>query len=266
MTFKDNLILAALIFLALFIWLRDLSWLSTSDDTIPIIVAMPLFIFLAAPWQLRTSDVPVSLPWLIIGVVVMLVGIPLNSTVLLTIGWTMLLWSWIQERTDPSMHDRICKLLILPLMGFPWVALDADRIGWWFRLSGANVTAHVFHFFGFSVEQEGTNLLINQLPISVDVACAGLNTLQSMLIAGSVANYLLLGHTSRYWWNIPVLIGIAWVANTIRVIAIIIAALAVSPDFATGAFHTWGGWSIILVMFGLCWTILSFQAPKSEEG
>ena len=151
---------------------------------------------------------------------------------------------------------------MLPLISFPWITLDADRIGWLFRLSGAQVTAFAFQLFGYDVHQEGTNIIIDKLPISVEAACSGLNTLQSMLIAGTVVNFVLLGETRRYWWNFLLIIFIAWVANTMRIIMLTIAALKEGPAFALGPFHLWGGWAILLVMFLLCWWLMSLPEQK----
>ncbi len=49
------------------------------------------------------------------------------------ISWTVLLWSWLSIRIEPADRRRIAKLLILPLMAFPWLLLDAQAVGWWFK-------------------------------------------------------------------------------------------------------------------------------------
>jgi exosortase/archaeosortase family protein len=264
MTKTDFLVLGALILLALFIWCRDLSWISAADDSLPILVAIPLFIWLGMPWEFRTDPLPISNIW-ILGMIFFITGIGLNFTFFLALGWTIILWAWLSSRIEPKFHNSLKKLMILPLMAFPWVTLDAERVGWWFRLSGAWATAQVFSHTGFQVVQEGTSMTINKLPISVEVACSGLNTLQSILIAGSVANYIILGDSIRYWMNIPMLIAISWLANTLRIIFLSIVALAISPQFAMSSFHIWGGWVILIVMFALCWLILTLQQPNKTS-
>jgi exosortase/archaeosortase family protein len=117
---------------------------------------------------------------------------------------------------------------------------------------------------GYNVDQQGTFLLIDGLPISIEEACAGLNTLQSMLIAGAMLNFIILGKTSLFWFNLPLLFVIGWVANTIRIIVITAAAIYISPKFAMGSFHTIGGWLVIVMMFVLCWIIFSLQEPKEN--
>jgi exosortase len=262
---SDYFVILILILLAVFIWVRDLSWASSSEDTLPILVALPIFVWLGWPWKFKEETQPIPTFKLIFATTLIMLGIGTNVTLLLAIGWTFFLWSWLSVRTDPSTHNKIKKLLVLPIMAFPWVTLDAGQVGWWFRLSGAWATAKIFSLFGADVSQEGTNLLINNLPVSVEAACAGLNTLQSMLIAGTVIAFILLGNTNRYWWNLPILILMTWLANTLRIITIVVAALRISPEFALGAFHTWGGWFVLMIMFSICWMIFSLQEQPSTQ-
>lgn len=260
---RDYLFLPLLFLYALFIWLRDTAWISSSDDTLPILVALPLFVWLGYPWHFNERSPQISLRILVSATLLFLTGILFNFTLLLTFSWMLILWGWLSERLTEEMVPRLKKLMVFPLLAFPWIALDADRIGWWFRLTGASATAHFFKLLHFDVQQEGTTLVVNGLPISVEVACAGLNTLQSMMIAGTAVAFIFLGNSNRYWFNLPLLIVTSWVANTGRIILISAAALFISPTFAMGNFHVLGGWVVILMMFSLCWLIFSLQEKKT---
>lgn len=263
---SDYAMAGILVFLAIFIWLRDTAWMTTGDDTLPVLVALPLFVWMGMPWkfdQQRAFDPPV---WkILIFAILFPIGIVINSTLLLAVLWTYLLWIWLQQRLEPSAQKSVFRLLVLPLVSFPWISLDADRIGWFFRLTGAYATAAIYQLLGFEVDQQGTNILINDLPISVEAACSGLNTLQSMLIAGTIVNFIILGETQKYWWNFILIVAIAWVANTLRIVGLSAAALMYGSEFALGPFHMWGGWAILLTMFLLCWWLLSLQEPKSQD-
>jgi exosortase len=261
----DLSVLSCLTVLAIFIWLRDLAWASTLDDTLPILMGIPLFYWIGRPWHLTQPQDRLSSSILVGTALLFLLGILFNSTLLLTLGWVYLLWSWLRLRTPQEEHAKIAKLLILPLLSFPWITLDARALGWWFRLSGAQATGAFFSTLGLDVKVVGTYLLVNGLPISVEAACSGLNTLQSLLIAGSFLAYVYLGNSARYWWNIPLLIVIAWIANTLRIVVISGVALAVSPEFALGAFHLWGGWLVLTAMFLLCWLAFYLQEPNARR-
>lgn len=261
----DTVFLIGLLLLAVLIWARDLAWITTAEDTLPILVALPLFYWLGKPWTFLDKEPVFSNQLFFFSIFLFLVGFAASQSVLLSVAWTLLLWTWLQARIPEEDKSRVKKLLVLPVLAFPWIALDADRIGWWFRLSAASLTSKAFEVAGFPVHQEGTNMIINKLPISVEVACAGLNTLQAMLIAGTVILFLILGKTNRYWWNIPLLIAMAWFTNTIRIMFLVIIALVISPEFAMSAFHTWGGWFVIILMFLLCWFIFTLQEPKNKD-
>ncbi len=261
----DYAILLALILLAIFIWMRDTAWMSTWDDTLPILIALPLFVWLGIPWQFQEEmSMPSYSTYFAVGALFLL-GILTGVTFLLTLGWVLLLWSWLKARTNPTTHSQTKKLLVLPLLAFPWITLDATILGWWFRLSGAYATSVFFTLLGFNVRREGTQLFINQLPVSVELACSGLNTLQAMLIAGTFVAFLFLGNSNRYFWNIPLLILVAWLANTLRIIVLCLAAVFISPEFALGTFHTWGGWLVLMLMFLCCWLFFSWQETQEGE-
>lgn len=262
---KDYGYFALLFLIAAFIWLRDTTWMTTSDDTLPILVALPLFFWLEWPWKLLPNEFSLHKVHLPLGVALLFTGFMLGLTLFMTLGWTALLWAWISERVVPETRKKLSRLLILPLMAFPWIALDAFQIGWWFRLSGAWATGQVFSAVGFNVMQEGTRILVNETPIHVDVSCAGLNALQSMLIAGSVLAYLMVGNRPTYWLNIPFLAVMAWLANTLRIMMLTSVAVGVSQEFAMGWFHETGGWIVLFLMFLLCWLIFSLQSKTGSQ-
>ena len=259
---NDFITIGILAILAIFIWFHDTSWMSSAENTLPILISIPLFIWFGMPWRFREDPLPIPTRWIVLSTFLFLTGTALNMTLILTVGWVALLWGWLSQRIEPETRPNVLKLIILPLMAFPWITQDADRIGWWFRLTSAWSTAHLFSLIGFNVKQEGTYILIRNLPVSVEAACAGLNTLQSMFIAGSLLAYIQLKDTSRYWANILLLIGIAWFANTFRIIFLTITAFVVSPEFALASFHTWGGLLVLLLMFGMCWLVFSWQNEK----
>lgn len=234
------------------------------DDTLPIIIALPVFVWLEWPWKLIEGEWTLSFPLIGLASALMIVGVLSSFVFLMGLAWCVFLWSWIQQRVSKEYRKQLIRLMVLPLMAFPWVTLDTHVLGWWFRLSGAWATSQMLTLMNFDVIHQGTQMMVNQIPISVDPSCAGLNTLQSMLIAGSVLAYILLGEGKGYWFNLLLLIAIAWVANTIRIITLSLAAIFVSPEFAMGAFHDIGGWFVLVVMFSLCWGIFSLQAPPTK--
>jgi exosortase/archaeosortase family protein len=251
---RDLLWLAGLGCLAAWIWLRDPVWQAQAADTLPILAALPLFAWLGAPWRLAINARPPSAWSLLSGGVLLLAGALGNLTLFMAFGWTLLLWAWLQPRLDPARAGPVRRLLVLPVMAFPWIAGDADVLGWWFRLSAASTAESIFAGLGLSVTRIGTNLVVQGAPIAVAPACAGLGTLQAMLLAGCALAYIYFGREGglRYWLSLPALVVVSWLANTLRVLTIAAAALSFGPAFAAGKFHQVGGLAVILTMFCLC--------------
>lgn len=262
---SDAAYLVTLTFLAAFIWLRDQAWVSTSDDTLPILVAIPVFVWFGWPWHFQKELRPLP-SWGLLGAATgFFIGVLFHLVFPMAVGWCLFLWAWIQTRIVPTQQGMAKRLMILPLIAFPWVSLDMTSLGWWFRISGAAATESVMAMGGYEVLREGTFLHINGHPISVEPACSGLNTLQSMLIAGSVMAYTVLGESPRYWWNLPLLVVMAWVANTARILLLTFVTIHVSAEFAMGPFHDWGGWAILVLMFTLCWGLFTLQEPTKSS-
>ena len=262
---RDQLWLGALLVLALFIWLRDRTWLSSPDEVLPLLAAPAVFLWLGAPWHgWARTDVSLNFTLFAVALVLFVVGLALDVTLLLSLGWTLALWSWLATRVSPQKYSSLRRLLIFPLLAFPWLALDLPSLGWWFRLSAAWSAEHFFSALGLVVTRDGTQIVVQNFPVAVTPACAGLNALQAMLVAGSFMAFVQLGRSRWYWPALMVLPLVAWLANTLRVIMLSTVALTFGADAANGWFHQWGGWLVLMVMFTTCGAAFALlgRAPK----
>lgn len=263
MSVRDSTYALLFLVLAAIVWTRDTTWLTTVEDALPILVAIPLFVWLGWPWTFRQEpDSPLPLSTIGFAVVAFLLGIVGNFTFFLALGWSLCVYAWLSMRLTPEALSARRNLFLLLLLAFPWVTLDGQTLGWQFRLSGACATEWLFELMGTDVTREGTFILVQNLRIAVDESCSGLNALQSMLIAGVMLAWIQLGPGRRFWWNLPLLLSIAWLANTLRIVTISGVGLWIGPEFAKGLFHTWGGVLILALMFALCWLVFSIQRPK----
>ena len=261
---RDWLWLAALLAIAAFVWLRDRTWISSSDEVLPLLVAPVLFLWLGEPWRgWRAENSSLKLSGLAGGALVFVLGLALDLTFLLAAAWVVLLWTWLREKVVSEKISSTRRLLVLALLAFPWLALDLPSLGWWFRLSAAWSAEHIFQSFGFIVTRDGTQIIVQNFPVDVSAACAGLKVLQAALVAGSVLAFVLLGRSRWYWPAVAVLPLVAWLANTLRVVMLSAVALTFGADAANGWFHEWGGWLVLVTMFGLC--ALLFAALRKLE-
>ncbi|BBM86895.1 exosortase-associated EpsI family protein [Candidatus Uabimicrobium amorphum] len=244
--------LFAFIFIALslFTWLRDTSWFTSLEDTIPLLMSFALFMWLSKPWE--TSDVvhkPSSVV-AVVGCVFFTSAFVLNSTLLFACCTCCIAWLWF----DVFCEGKTKHLIVFLFLSFPWIALSAEQLGWIFRVSGATFAYEFFTALGFPAEQQGTSLIISGVFLSVDSACAGMNTLQAVLVMGFAVMYLYLEDKINIALNLFLLTLLAWWTNALRIVVIGFAALAAGEEFALGLFHTWG--SMILLVFMFFFTFL----------
>jgi len=255
----------ALLVFALFIWLRDPQWTQDMQDTLPCLLAFPAAYWLGRPWEWREPPRPMNTAAIAGCAALCLAGIALDSTIILTIAWTLAASVWLKACLNGDAWPRVRPLLAVIALGFPWLYIDGQIMGWWFRLTGATAVGTVFHTLGIDVKQQGTSLLIQGMPMDIEPACGGMNTLQSLLLGGVAMAYVSFGHSRRFWLNLPLLLPAAWLANTLRLIVICGSGLTYGVPFAMGVFHKTGGWLVTVIAFaGLC-ALFSLQTQPGKD-
>ena len=246
---KALLSLAALVILGVFIWLRELDGKATAAEMLPILATFPLYLLLTLPWKQRLepgSRPPASL---FAGAILFAAGVAADSNLALAVAWVALL-DGLQRVFFQKIPRRF---LLLPFLGFPWVTQNLDSLGWVFRYTGAGAVQILFTLLGLTVHREGTLLYVQNLPLSIEPACAGLNVLQSMLIVGTFLICFTIRKPGwRFWAAVAALTPLAWIANTARIFTLGCAGVLFGPEFARGWFHQWGGWLVLCLMFLLC--------------
>lgn len=111
----------------------------------------------------------------------------------------------------------------------------------------------VLSWFGYDVARSGNDLFIDQYELHIANACAGMNSLISLLAVGLF--YVYLRHSSS--WRYALVLGVlvfplAMVANLVRVIFAILAVHYGGSSYAEGTFHDVLG----LLMFILTFLLL----------
>ncbi len=251
MNLRRGLAVALAALAAAVVWLRDLSWWVESADALSLLAGVILYGWFGRPWHWRPEPAPLARGFLFAGLGLFLVGSLTDSTVLLALGWCVAWQAWLSSQLADTAPAAGPRLVALMFCAFPWVAVGGQQIGWWFRYSGAAATEHFFRLMGLAVDREGTFLLVQGQPLSVDPACAGLNVLQAMLLSGVALAHLKLAPARWYWAGIALLAPLAWFANTARIVTLGVAGLTFGADAARGWFHHWGGWTVLCLMFAL---------------
>jgi exosortase/archaeosortase family protein len=225
------------------IWLLDRRWLHEAPDVALVTLVLPLILLLA-----RRHPGPPPHPtsrFFAMAAGLLSLGIVLQQMTLMAFGWAALATRFLLPP-----HGLPPGRIILVLAGaFPWVLLDASFVGWWFRLTSAAMAGTFYDLLGFPVTVHGTIVKVDDLPVSIEAACNGLQLLQ-VLFSGGVALSLILFHRRHgFWWMVASLPILAWLANTLRIVVVTGWGLRFGSESAQGAFHTWGALGVILAMF-----------------
>ena len=250
MNLRRILSMAGFALLAAGIWLRHPLG-EAADALLPALAAFPLYFWISQPWRWRETRGQLRGGAAAAGGAALFLGATLDSTLLLALGWSGLWHAWVRSEVREGSFAGALRPLVLLTCGFPWLGTEGQVIGWWFRYSGAWASEGLFAALGLAVTRDGTFLNVQGMPLAVDEACSGLNALQAMLVAGSVLALTVLPGW-RFWLGMALLPLLAWLANLMRIMTIGITGLSFGPDAAMGWFHTWGGWAVLMLMFGLC--------------
>lgn len=257
MKLLDVCIIIVLTVLAVLIWVADKSWLSMASEVAPVIAGLPIAIWMGWPWKLTNSPKPLNRGLVVAGIVMLCLGTGLEMGMItcMSIGWTMLFYGWLGTRLDTPNMKTAWRLLPMVLMSFPWVSIDLQQpVGWWFQLSGAAVASGFHQLIGVEVSRLGVHMVVNGQPWIIDASCAGMHTLQTMMIGGTAAAILVLGKSPLYWWSVPLLIVFSWLANTLRIVFLVGVGLAFGREAAAGWFHNYGGFLVVFITFLLSWS------------
>jgi len=234
---------------AVWLWLRDQSWLASPSDTLPIVLGLPLFVYFGRPWHLPATQS--ALPRVAyVGAAVLGLGIVLEGQFLCALGWTLALWGVLLRQLPREDQPRIQALLPLAVLSFPWVTLEAQPLGWLYRLTGAATVEALFRCAGVEVVREGMALNFGKLIVSVDAPCSGLNLLQALLLAGYAlaAERGALKSLRDALPLLPRLVVLTWVANTARLLFLCLAAYRLGANQVKGNIHDLGGLLVVVVL------------------
>lgn len=218
-------------------WLQDGTWREAWDTSIVCGLMLPVGYWLGRPWKLCSqSGGPAIGTWMGASGLLML-GAAFGINLCGALAASLLLWGWLKPRLETEDRQRVRRLLVLFVLSFPWVVNDARWLGWWFRISGAAMAEGVLSITGWPVHREGVSLLVKGQPVEVGAACSGLNSLQMLMILGTVLMVWSACGERKFWWGVCALPGFAWVMNTSRIVAIAVTAVVCGPEFATGTYH-----------------------------
>lgn len=116
------------------------------------------------------------------------------------------------------------------------------------KLKISEAAVDILSPLGFDVANSGSSIFIDQYEVTVAAACAGLNSLVSLMAIGLLYIYLFRRFDWKYSLILMIFIfPIAVLANFIRVMMLLLATHYSGEAFAQGAFHEAAGLTMFMV-------------------
>lgn len=146
---------------------------------------------------------------------------------------------------------------VLLLTAIPLPALAYNRIAMPLQLFASIMSTRLIQALGGSVHRDGNIIELPGISLGVAEACSGLSSLTTLMVAALLVGFLEcrrpITRVLLFILSIPLAIGI----NVLRVTGT--ALLAVRwEDLALGFYHSFAGWIVFVVSFGMLLLISRF--------
>jgi exosortase B len=165
--------------------------------------------------------------------------IPLFAGVILAFGgWPALRRLWVA---------LLFLVFVVPLPGFLLDTLTGSL-----KQQVSVIVEHLLYSFGYPIARQGVILTIGPYQMEVANACSGLNSMYSLTAIGILYLYLMR-HQSllRNAVLVVALWPIAFVANIIRVITLVLVTYYFGDEAGQGFFHGFAGIMLFALALGM---------------
>ncbi|MFQ5902022.1 MAG: VPLPA-CTERM-specific exosortase XrtD, partial [Thermodesulfobacteriota bacterium] len=153
------------------------------------------------------------------------------------------------------LGTEFLRVLLFPI-GFliymiPLPQVIFNAIAFPLQLFAAQVATGILQSLGIPVLREGNIIQLAYSTLEVAEACSGIRSLVTLLTLSTVYSYFT---QDRLWKHVVLIISaipIAVIANSTRVTGTGILAHYFGAGVAQGFYHTFSGWLVFMVAFGL---------------
>ncbi len=141
---------------------------------------------------------------------------------------------------------RVLRKLWFPILysGFliPWPGWLLDSVTQPLKIFVSEASTNILKAFGYPIVHEGVTIYIAQYQLLVEDACAGLNSIISLLAVGLLYIYLLHNASWRYALLLAAfVIPVAVAANVVRVVGLVLITFYLGDQAAQGYLHDFAG-------------------------
>jgi exosortase len=170
-----------------------------------------------------------------------------TSLVFVLAGLTWTFWGIARLRV--LAFPFVLLLTMVPLPVILSNALAAPL-----QLFASDISANLAQALGVAVYRDGNIIHLANISLGVMEACSGLHSLSALIVASLLLGYLqcsrVLTRVALFAAAIPLAIAV----NVVRVTGTAILA-DYKQEFAMGFYHSFSGWLVFVVGFGLLWAL-----------
>lgn len=119
------------------------------------------------------------------------------------------------------------------------------------------------------VLREGNLIILPNYTLEVVNACSGIRSLMTLITLAIAYGYLIEKSKWKRWLLVLLMVPIAIVSNSIRILGAGFLTYHIGPEMAKGFFHEFSGWVIfvaaMLLMFVCHWLLNKIPSGKAEK-
>ena len=181
------------------------------------------------------------------------------SFVVLLAGLMWTFWGFARLRTLAFPFLLLVTMVPPPSLLYPSAAAPL-------QLFASGRAAALAQALGITVFRDGNIIHLANLSLGVVEACSGLQSLPALIVASLLLGYLqeltLAARILLFIFSVPLAIAV----NVLRVTGTAVLA-DYRPEFAMGYYHSFSGWLVFSIGFGLLWITgkLFFRWTREKE-
>ncbi len=211
-----------------------------------------------APFDRRQSRLDSLAKWtaplcLAFGLLCYLVGALADVNMAQALSIPFVLLGVARLAGGPQVARRVRFALLFLLLAVPSTGLIIEWLSVPMQLNSARVAALSLGLLGVPLHRDGVNILAPGYNFVVEEGCSGLKTAVTLLTMGVLTAHLLPGLRQAQRFGLALCsIPVALVANTLRVMAIVLIGTNFGTKAAEGFLHNFSG----VLMFALAMALL----------
>jgi exosortase len=155
------------------------------------------------------------------------------------------------------------------LLMIPIPVIIYNQITFPLQLLASRFATFCLQLVNVPVLREGNLIILPNYTLEVVEACSGIRSLMTLIALAIAYGYLVEDRRWIRWVMVLIMVPIAIVSNSIRILGAGLLTYHFGPSMAQGFFHEFSGWVIfvaaLLLMFACHWLLRRIAGAKKEQ-